>query len=110
NPRSLLFHAPLPHHLYPLSLHDALPISSVPTAATAEADLTRDLPRGRSRVVAAGDMTERAKTVPRLRSARRPPTRDLPRGRSRRSEEHTSELQSRGQLVCRLLLAKNKEE
>src|SRR6266702_1675244 len=28
---------------------------------------------------------------------------------SRRSEEHTSELQSRGQLVCRLLLEKKKE-
>src|SRR5215510_11481113 len=28
--------------------------------------------------------------------------------RRRRSEEHTSELQSRGQLVCRLLLAKKK--
>src|SRR5690625_5623708 len=27
-----------------------------------------------------------------------------------RSEEHTSELQSRGQLVCRLLLEKKKEE
>src|SRR5271166_7064416 len=27
----------------------------------------------------------------------------------RRSEEHTSELQSRGQLVCRLLLEKKKE-
>src|SRR6266508_6296786 len=30
-----------------------------------------------------------------------------PRG-GRRSEEHTSELQSRGQLVCRLLLEKKK--
>src|SRR5215510_5817313 len=28
---------------------------------------------------------------------------------TRRSEEHTSELQSRGQLVCRLLLEKKKE-
>src|SRR5690625_6595347 len=28
----------------------------------------------------------------------------------RRSEEHTSELQSRGQLVCRLLLEKKKRE
>src|SRR5690625_6935509 len=28
---------------------------------------------------------------------------------SRRSEEHTSELQSRGHLVCRLLLEKKKE-
>src|SRR5690625_6538099 len=30
--------------------------------------------------------------------------------RSQRSEEHTSELQSRGQLVCRLLLEKKKEK
>src|SRR5690625_6681933 len=30
------------------------------------------------------------------------------RGFEPRSEEHTSELQSRGHLVCRLLLAKNK--
>src|SRR5215208_7657884 len=28
---------------------------------------------------------------------------------ARRSEEHTSELQSRGHLVCRLLLEKNKQ-
>src|SRR5690625_5665537 len=28
--------------------------------------------------------------------------------KKKRSEEHTSELQSRGHLVCRLLLAKNK--
>src|SRR5439155_6392486 len=33
----------------------------------------------------------------------------LPRRRSPRSEEHTSELQSRGHLVCRLLLEKKKE-
>src|SRR5690625_5895528 len=32
-----------------------------------------------------------------------------PRGRPRRSEEHTSELQSRGHLVCRLLLEKKKK-
>src|SRR5690625_6443523 len=31
------------------------------------------------------------------------------RGSSPRSEEHTSELQSRGHLVCRLLLEKNKK-
>src|SRR5439155_21101113 len=30
-------------------------------------------------------------------------------GRARRSEEHTSELQSRGHLVCRLLLEKKKK-
>src|SRR5207253_5142500 len=32
----------------------------------------------------------------------------LPRGVRLRSEEHTSELQSRGHLVCRLLLEKKK--
>src|SRR5690625_7103675 len=31
------------------------------------------------------------------------------RGQVRRSEEHTSELQSRGHLVCRLLLEKQKK-
>src|SRR5690625_5780777 len=34
---------------------------------------------------------------------------DLSNMRSLRSEEHTSELQSRGHLVCRLLLEKKKE-
>src|SRR5690625_5730086 len=33
----------------------------------------------------------------------------LVRGSSKRSEEHTSELQSRGHLVCRLLLEKKKK-
>src|SRR5439155_22410720 len=36
-----------------------------------------------------------------------PPVADLRRGHGR-SEEHTSELQSRGHLVCRLLLEKKK--
>src|SRR2546422_5990636 len=40
--------------------------------------------------------------------ARRHP-RALPRGRLERSEEHTSELQSRLHLVCRLLLEKKKK-
>src|SRR5215510_16494492 len=42
----------------------------------------------------------------------RRPRRRLGRGRGRdgRSEEHTSELQSRGHLVCRLLLEKKNEE
>src|SRR2546428_4674873 len=33
-----------------------------------------------------------------------------PRTRARRSEEHTSELQSRSDLVCRLLLEKKKKQ
>src|SRR5437870_8645285 len=35
---------------------------------------------------------------------------DDPAPEAARSEEHTSELQSRGQLVCRLLLEKKKQE
>src|SRR5439155_3164207 len=40
----------------------------------------------------------------------RPRRRDLDRAGPLRSEEHTSELQSRGQLVCRLLLEKKKRK
>src|SRR5690625_7033136 len=35
---------------------------------------------------------------------------DYPEGEKHRSEEHTSELQSRGHLVCRLLLEKKKNK
>src|SRR5690625_6308627 len=37
-----------------------------------------------------------------------PTAKSSPSGRFSRSEEHTSELQSRGHLVCRLLLEKKK--
>src|SRR3712207_8394088 len=43
------------------------------------------------------------------RPAVRGPSRTPPRPRQGRSEEHTSELQSRQYLVCRLLLEKNKD-
>src|SRR5690606_41033653 len=49
-----------------------------------------------------------------IRSSRMPPSRDWmtcsrEMGITRRSEEHTSELQSREKLVCRLLLEKKKK-
>src|SRR3989442_4498884 len=76
--------------IYTLSLHDALPIS------LADRDRAGDHARGRR--------------APRARPAR--VDADLrPRGHERarrRSEEHTSELQSRPHLVCRLLLEKKK--
>src|SRR5690625_6455172 len=69
--------------IYSLSLHDALPISA----------------RGRDRP---GRQVHT--------SAGAPGTETVPAGiHYRRSEEHTSELQSRGQLVCRLLLEKKNE-
>src|SRR5439155_19148071 len=73
--------APAPTEIYTLSLHDALPISKRITATV---------------VIRAGS-----------RFATRWPTRAGAISRSTdRSEEHTSELQSRGHLVCRLLLEK----
>src|SRR5215208_8243502 len=71
--------------IYTLSLHDALPFSLV----TAEA-------------LAAG--------VPVVASDQIGAAEDVDRSVCPRSEEHTSELQSRGQLVCRLLLEKKKRE
>src|SRR5699024_12679782 len=80
------FPAPL---IFPLSLHDALPISRLPD----------EVPRARSSPPAqdpeiTGD------------SIRKP----MPFRRVFRSEEHTSELQSRFDLVCRLLLEKKKKK
>src|SRR2546427_8716277 len=66
--------------IYTLSLHDALPIWC----------RCRPDRRGRRRGV-----------VPLLRPRARP--------KKRRSEEHTSELQSQSNLVCRLLLEKKKQ-
>src|SRR3712207_7726250 len=71
--------------IYTLSLHDALPICG--RRATARA-------------------TARGAAPPRRRGASR--ERDGEGGASR-SEEHTSELQSRQYLVCRLLLEKKKK-
>src|SRR2546430_12406342 len=77
--------------IYTLSLHDALPILAelsdrVPNSATATAlgvhDEYRDVALQRDHEGV---------------------------GEHRRSEEHTSELQSQSNLVCRLLLEKKKE-
>src|SRR3712207_8586182 len=78
--------------IYTLSLHDALPICL---------GTRRDaLPRGGRR----GALPAAA----RLARLRRP-LRPLPAAHAAgRSEEHTSELQSRQYLVCRLLLEKHK--
>src|SRR5206468_12184059 len=66
--------------IYTLSLHDALPISCTPSRSTSCSSW-------------------------RARPQRRCSTCDS----ATRSEEHTSELQSRSDLVCRLLLEKKKK-
>src|SRR5947207_7724413 len=63
--------------------------------------LFRSCPRPRWRAPAAGAASNRRTRLRRAR-ARAPPR--------ARSEEHTSELQSHSDLVCRLLLEKKKKE
>src|SRR2546430_4789682 len=77
--------------IYTLSLHDALPIwlPSLRTSGSATAELTHT---GPSRVL-------RLAIAPRICQPQDPG----------RSEEHTSELQSQSNLVCRLLLEKKKD-
>src|SRR2546430_10488983 len=87
--------------IYTLSLHDALPICSL-TAATFE--LAIPLTKlGSERDAACVNVCVKVKvTIEKELGSRRTSE------RNRRSEEHTSELQSQSNLVCRLLLEKKK--
>src|SRR3712207_7260020 len=78
--------------IYTLSLHDALPISGHQFLVVTELRLVGG--------VGVGGVDERHPGVQRGVHHRL--------GVRRRSEEHTSELQSRQYLVCRLLLEKKK--
>src|SRR5207302_11193328 len=80
------FNDPPPTEIYTLSLHDALPIFRLHAAPADDAGRRR-------RLACAGRLS-------RLGQLHRLP----------RSEEHTSELQSRENLVCRLLLEKKKKK
>src|SRR3712207_9551151 len=81
--------------IYTLSLHDALPIFHERSTRRREA-------RGNEALVP-DDRVLRVRRHGRRCSDRRRA------GRQLRSEEHTSELQSRQYLVCRLLLEKKKK-
>src|SRR5258707_9101034 len=78
------FNDPAPTEIYTLSLHDALPICYQSAAASAQAAAAQPTQPGPDGL-----------TVDERQTAAR-------------SEEHTSELQSRQYLVCRLLLEKKK--
>src|SRR5206468_5293704 len=101
--RLLLVHLTDPEStlIYTLSLHDALPISSVPVQNPSDPFTVPDY-------TSPGGFDPRR---PDTRLTAAPPetgatTNVLPRAleAGQRSEEHTSELQSRSELVCRLLL------
>src|SRR2546422_3080263 len=81
--------------IYTLSLHDALPISSREGRWSAATHFART-------------QSVSSRWPPRWRAGRLI-ARPAPPGTRARSEEHTSELQSRLHLVCRLLLEKKKK-
>src|SRR3712207_8321039 len=89
---SFFFNDTATTEIYALSLHDALPICSGGCSSCRRPGR----PTGSTPTATAS----RTPTTPSTRSSR-------PRGTCR-SEEHTSELQSRQYLVCRLLLEKKK--
>src|SRR3712207_8863968 len=93
------FNDTAPPEIYPLSLHDPLPIPrhAVPDGVPLEAGRRH---AGRHRPPREGDPAPGPAVVGRDRRS----------GAGLRSEEHTSELQSRQYLVCRLLLEKKKHQ
>src|SRR5205807_10402852 len=95
-------HAPATTEIYTLSLHDALPIWKL--RRTRRGSVTRCRARRILRCRAPRRRIHRPRP-PHRRVRRRHP---LPRILLR-SEEHTSELQSPCNLVCRLLLEKKKK-
>src|SRR5690242_21057367 len=88
-----LHHNPAPADLYTLSLHDALPISPA---------------RAWSLNTPSTCATKAHRASPTAGPSRRSSTTSTGSS-STRSEEHTSELQSHVNLVCRLLLEKKKK-
>src|SRR5690625_6315205 len=86
-----------------LSLHDALPIFSTTTGPS------WPRPRTTCRATRTAATPTRPRAPPTPAATRARPTGRAPCSQRSRSEEHTSELQSRGQLVCRLLLEKKKK-
>src|SRR5690349_22217640 len=94
------FNDPAPTEIYTLSLHDALPISHL-----AQAGGDHQLAAQRAPALLARQRSERL--VGALQNALGA---DIDPAAGGRSEEHTSELQSRRDLVCRLLLEKKKKQ
>src|SRR5205807_10596186 len=90
---SFFFNDTAPTEIYTLSLHDALPIFP------RQRRVVRRCGRGDRRVATAATVVRRARREDGVGDSHRC-----------RSEEHTSELQSPCNLVCRLLLEKKKKK
>src|SRR5256886_6177402 len=83
--------------IYTLSLHDALPIYATRTSCS-------------SRATTGIDAAPTVSPVSGRPNGRRAPFTNCASHPTIRSEEHTSELQSQSNLVCRLLLEKKKKK
>src|SRR5439155_22590824 len=104
------FTSPATPDSYTLSLHDALPISCSAPTRRASSATSRCAPSTSMHRMPRPSLPPPAPARDRRRQRRklrREPVEDF-RIDFERSEEHTSELQSRGHLVCRLLLEKKK--
>src|SRR2546422_8137508 len=86
--------------IYTLSLHDALPISTIQELPDRGKPAPRQVTAPVIVQIQAGLEVMGAEVVPFQHEC----------ARDERSEEHTSELQSRLHLVCRLLLEKKKKK
>src|SRR5690606_40377861 len=97
-------------HIYTLSLHDALPILGRANRASVRSSCLCPIPYHCSFQCDCGVSHEQVSPPHQSRRDKRVPrvlgplaTEGSPYRWARRSEEHTSELQSRENLVCRLL-------
>src|SRR5207253_9036465 len=95
---------------YPLSLHDALPICLLVSSQQSVGEIERQLRMSQPTVSKhlrvlrdAGFVESTVDAQRRLYRLKPEPFREVDTWLAQRSEEHTSELQSRGHLVCRLL-------
>src|SRR5690606_41768672 len=98
----LFFGASTSTDIYTLSLHDALPISFDPLSSVTSHHFARGSPEGCAPAAGIFDGATAAAPTGATAGGRMVPA-------GARSEEHTSELQSRENLVCRLLLEKKKQ-
>src|SRR2546430_11028380 len=98
------FNDPATTEIYPLPLHDALPISS--TRARSSAAAIRSIASAREAPRVMSLNSSGSSWIETVLPASTPDSIRIP---SPRSEEHTSELQSQSNLVCRLLLEKKKK-
>src|SRR5207248_11424347 len=99
---SFFFTATPPTEIYTLSLHDALPILNPAVGG---------MPPSESMNISIANAASGCRKLRPLKSFSSSPTTSRRRMRTMtRSEEHTSELQSPYDLVCRLLLEKKKKK